>query len=90
MQAIARLVSLIAVGAIVLPCLLYFAGQIELSAVKTSAIAGTLGWFAATPLWMGRGSTDRRDAAGNLQSCDSSRAAETARRDAADISHPRD
>jgi hypothetical protein len=32
----------------------YFAGGIELPLVKTLALVGTLGWFASTPLWIGR------------------------------------
>jgi hypothetical protein len=53
-----RLVSLVALAATLVPSLLCFAGTIELDTVKTSALVGTLVWFAATPLWMGRDSSD--------------------------------
>ncbi len=54
MKKPAKIVSLIALGAVTLPCLLYFAGTINLDAVKAAAIAGTVVWFASTPIWMSR------------------------------------
>lgn len=36
------------------PCLLFFAGLINLDTVKSMALVGTIGWFIATPLWMSR------------------------------------
>ena len=54
MNNIAKIVSLIALGFVVVPCLLYFAGAIGLDAVKWTALAGTIGWFIATPMWMSR------------------------------------
>jgi hypothetical protein len=50
----AKIASLIALGAVILPCLLYFAGAIGLDTVKWLALAGTIGWFIATPIWMSR------------------------------------
>lgn len=50
----AKLISLVALGATVVPCLLYFGGLIGHEAVKLTALAGTIAWFIATPLWMGR------------------------------------
>lgn len=54
MNNITKIVSLIALGMVVVPCLLYFLGTIDLGAVKWIALAGTIGWFIATPLWMSR------------------------------------
>ena len=54
MNNIAKLVSLAALAVTVVPCLVYFAGAIGHDAVKWAALAGTVAWFIATPLWMGR------------------------------------
>jgi len=54
MKTPAKIVSLIALSAVILPCLVFFTGAIELDAVKWAALAGTIVWFIATPLWMGR------------------------------------
>ncbi|TWU19250.1 hypothetical protein [Allorhodopirellula heiligendammensis] len=54
MNAIAKMISVIALGAVIVPCLLYFTGSISLDAVKAAALAGTIGWFMATPMWMSR------------------------------------
>ena len=50
----AKITSLITLSLVVVPCLLYFADLIDLNAVKWAALAGTIGWFIATPLWMSR------------------------------------
>jgi len=49
-----KILSLVALAAVTLPCLLYFVGTIDLDAVKLAALIGTIGWFIATPLWMSR------------------------------------
>jgi len=49
-----KLASLLALLLVITPCLLYFGNLIGLSAVKWLALAGTIAWFIATPLWMGR------------------------------------
>jgi hypothetical protein len=54
MNSVAKIVSLITLSLVIVPCLLLFAGVIELDAVKWTAFAGTIGWFIATPLWMSR------------------------------------
>lgn len=54
MQTVAKIASLITLGLVIVPCLLYFTSTLELSTVKMAALVGTIGWFAATPLWMGR------------------------------------
>jgi hypothetical protein len=50
----AKIVSLLALSAVIVPCLLFFAGAIGLDAVKWIGLAGTIVWFIATPLWMSR------------------------------------
>jgi hypothetical protein len=49
-----KIVSLVALGLVIIPCLLYFLGMVELTVVKSAALIGTLGWFIATPMWMSR------------------------------------
>ena len=51
---IAKLASLVALAATVVPCVLYFTGAIGHDVVKWIALVGTALWFLATPLWMGR------------------------------------
>ena len=54
MRAIAQTASLIALAATLGPALLYFAGLLTHGAVEWATLFGTLLWFIATPLWMGR------------------------------------
>lgn len=54
MNNIAKLASLLTLGLVTVPCFLYFAGAMGLEAVKWAALAGTIGWFIATPMWMSR------------------------------------
>lgn len=54
MQYIVKAASLITLSLIIVPCLLYFSGAIRLDAVKWTALAGTIGWFIFTPMWMSR------------------------------------
>ncbi len=54
MKYLTKIISLLALGLVMLPCLLYFLGSIELGVVKLAALIGTLGWFIATPMWMSR------------------------------------
>lgn len=54
MGKIAKLVSLITLSLVVVPCFLFFMGVISLDGVKLSALIGTVGWFVSTPMWMGR------------------------------------
>ena len=49
-----KIISLLALAATIAPCLLYFGGTIEHGAVKVAALIGTVVWFIATPMWMGR------------------------------------
>ncbi len=54
MKSPLKLVSLLALLATILPSLLYFKGMMGHEAVKWITLTGTIVWFIATPLWMGR------------------------------------
>ncbi|QDS94997.1 hypothetical protein FF011L_37810 [Roseimaritima multifibrata] len=54
MNKIAKIVSLITLGLVIVPCLQFFVGTASLETVKTTALIGTIGWFIATPIWMSR------------------------------------
>ncbi|WP_234952924.1 hypothetical protein [Rhodopirellula baltica] len=54
MKNFAKMMSLITLCLIVVPCSLYFAGAIDLPMVKSIALFGTIGWFVFTPIWMSR------------------------------------
>jgi len=54
MNIICKLISLVSLGLVTLPSVLYFAGIIGHEAVLTAAIIGTVVWFLTTPWWMGR------------------------------------
>lgn len=54
MNSITKVISLISLGLVIIPCMLFFAGAIGLDATKLLALIGTLGWFAVTPTWMSR------------------------------------
>lgn len=53
MNALAKYASLVTLGLVIIPCGLYWAGMLQLETVKWIAFVGTIGWFIATPLWMG-------------------------------------
>lgn len=54
MQSLAKVVSLVALAATIVPCVLYFLGLVDHSTVTLAAFIGTATWFVATPIWMGR------------------------------------
>lgn len=54
MNAITKVVSLVALLATVVPCILFFLGLVDHSAVKVAALVGTVVWFISTPFWMNR------------------------------------
>ena len=54
MRPILQILSLAALLLTVLPSVLFFAGKLELDAVKQWMLLATLLWFVVTPLWMGR------------------------------------
>lgn len=49
-----KLVSLLALTAIVVASILYFSGVFEHNTAKWIALLATILWFIVTPLWMGR------------------------------------
>lgn len=53
-----KIISLVALLLTIFPSLLFMAGTLNLDTVKWLALAGTLIWFAVTPLWMGRGCSE--------------------------------
>ena len=54
MQFIAKIVSLGALAATIIPSLLYFGGTLGHETVKIIALLATFAWFIATPMWMSR------------------------------------
>jgi hypothetical protein len=58
MKPIAQIISWLALAATLLPPVLFFAGRIELPAVKVWMLAAAVVWFIATPLWMEHKATD--------------------------------
>jgi len=53
-KAAARLVSLVSLVGTILPPILFFTDHIGLDATKFWMLVATIGWFAATPVWMDR------------------------------------
>jgi hypothetical protein len=54
MKSLAKWISLVSLIAVIVPSLLFFAGAVDHNMVKWTALLGTISWFIATPLWMGR------------------------------------
>ena len=50
----AKIVSLVALAATIVPCLMFFAGAMGHELVKTTALVATIVWFIATPMWVGQ------------------------------------
>jgi hypothetical protein len=55
MTPLLKTISLVALLATIVPSMLYLSGTLTHDLVKWIALAGTITWFVATPLWMGRG-----------------------------------
>jgi len=51
-KSAAKLVSLVALVATIVPPVLYFYGRMDLDAAKQWMLVATIAWFVATPLWM--------------------------------------
>ena len=58
MKRIAQIISYLALGATLLPALLFFADRIELPLAQLWMLAAALVWFVAAPLWMEHKATD--------------------------------
>ena len=54
MNTISKIASLVALAITIVPSVLYFLGMLDIETMKWIALAGTIGWFIATPMWMGR------------------------------------
>jgi hypothetical protein len=54
MNKLLQIISFAALAATIVPSFFYFAGVVGHGTVTAAALAGTLVWFVATPLWMGR------------------------------------
>jgi CHASE2 domain-containing sensor protein len=54
MNSIAKIASLIALVVTIAPSCIYFLGALDLDFAKWITLAGTIAWFIATPMWMGR------------------------------------
>ena len=54
MNSTPKLISLIALAVTVLPSVLFFMGVLGAEPMKWIALVGTIAWFIATPMWMGR------------------------------------
>lgn len=54
MKTLTKVISALALVATIGPSVLYFIGVVEHSMVLTTSLLGTIVWFVATPLWMGR------------------------------------
>jgi len=54
MSSLTKISSLLALGTVIVPCILFFFGTIELALMNWLALAGTIVWFVCTPLWMSK------------------------------------
>jgi len=54
MNTTPKIASLVALAITIVPGILYFLGMLDIDLMKWIALAGTIGWFIATPMWMGR------------------------------------
>ena len=54
MKTVAFACSMIALAATIVPPLLFMRDLLTLAAVQMWMLAGTVVWFAATPVWMQR------------------------------------
>ena len=54
MRKLAQIISWLALTGVIVPPLLYLAGQATLPAVKWWMLAFTVIWFVTVPVWMDR------------------------------------
>ena len=54
MKRAAQLLSMLALVAVLVVATLFFTDYLSLAATQRALLAATLGWFLATPFWMGR------------------------------------
>ena len=58
MKRVAQIISYLALGATLLPAILFFTDQLALPLAKLWMLVAALVWFVATPLWMEHKATD--------------------------------
>jgi hypothetical protein len=51
-KRMAKALSVLALGATLLPALLFFAGRMDLPSTKQIMLAAAVLWLVATPFWM--------------------------------------
>ncbi|QEG33938.1 hypothetical protein Pr1d_12090 [Bythopirellula goksoeyrii] len=54
MRILLQVLSVIALLSVILPSILFLAGQMDLDKTKLFMLIATIVWFVVTPLWMGR------------------------------------
>jgi hypothetical protein len=52
MKQTARIISMLALAATILPSLLFFADRISLAQAKTWMLIAMVVWYVSAPLWM--------------------------------------
>ncbi len=60
MRAGLQLLSLLALGATIVPSVLFFADQMTPGTLKTTMLCAMILWFIVTPMWMDRPSPASR------------------------------
>lgn len=58
MKSPIKAVSLVMLCVCLLSSVLFFTGTITAETMNVLALVGTIGWFVATPFWMGRGNSE--------------------------------
>lgn len=54
MNKFAMLASFVSLGLVTFPSMLYFAGSMDMEAMKWTTFVGTVCWFVAASVWMKR------------------------------------
>ena len=54
MRIILQIVSWLALAGTILPSILYYTGQLDMSQLNKAMLIATILWFVATSMWMGR------------------------------------
>jgi hypothetical protein len=57
MQLILKVISWMALAAVIVPSVLFLSGRMDLPTLKLVMLIATVVWFVATPCWMGRTSS---------------------------------
>lgn len=54
MRTVAKIVSWIALIAVIVPAFAYLGGKMTLESMKLWMLGATVAWFGTVPFWMGR------------------------------------